>query len=93
MWFIIGLLLGAALLGLAMFLRSRNIGVKWYEWTIGSIGLLMLLFTILNFTGSLTEHENFAAWTFLWLSGLPSVILIGIALFLPWRRHYKASSN
>ena len=90
MWFIIGLILGSALLALILFLRTRNIAVKWYEWLIGAIGLLMLLFTILNFSGSLAEHENFAAWTFLWLSGVPSIILIGISLFLPWRRHSKA---
>jgi hypothetical protein len=90
MWFIIGLILGAALLAMVLFLRTRNLAIRWYEWLIGSVGLLMLLITILNFTGSLAEHETFAAWTFLWLSGVPSIILIGISLFLPWRRHSKS---
>lgn len=92
MWFIIGLILGVGLLALVLLLRTRNITVKWYEWIIGAIGLLLLLFTIQNFTGSFAEHENFAAWTFLWLSGLPSVIFIGISLFLPWRRHLNTGS-
>ena len=92
MWFIIGLILGAGLLALVLLLRTRKIAVKWYEWLIGAIGLILLLFTIQNFTGSLAEHEKFAAWTFLWLSGVPSIILIGVSLFLPWRRYFKTGS-
>ena len=92
MLFIIGLILGAGLLALVLLLRTRKIAFKWYEWLIGAIGLILLLFTIQNFTGSLAEHEEFAAWTFLWLSGVPSIILIGISLFLPWRRYFKTVS-
>ena len=61
MWLIIGLILGAGLLALVLLLRTRKIAVKWYEWLIGAIGLILLLFTIQNFTGSLAEHEEFAA--------------------------------
>ena len=92
MWFIIGFILGAGLLALVLLLRARNIAVKWYEWLTGAIGLMLLLFTIQNFSGSFTEYEEFAAWTFLWLFGLPSLILIGVSLFLPWRRHSKAGA-
>ena len=92
MWFIIGLILGAGLLALVLFLRTGRFTVKWYEWLIGGIGLLLLLFTIQNFFGSLAEHEEFAAWTFLWLSGVPSIILIGVSVFVPWRRYLKKDS-
>ena len=93
MWFIIGLILGACLLALVLWLRSRKMVVKWYEWLIGSIGLGLLLFTIQNFFGSLAEYEEFAAWTFLWVFGLPAIILIIIAWLLPWRRYHKVSSQ
>lgn len=92
MWFIIGLMLGIGLLALILLGRTDKISVKWYEWLIGAIGLLLLLFTIQNFSGSLTEHEKFAALTFLWLSGVPSVILICVSIFLPWRRYSKTDS-
>lgn len=92
MWFIIGLILGAVLLALVLLLRTRKIAVKWYEWLIGALGLILLLFTIQNFSGSLVEHEEFAAWTFLWLSGVPSIILICVSIFLPWRRYFKTGS-
>jgi len=64
MWFIIGFILGAGLLTLVLLLRARNIAVKWYEWLTGAIGLMLLLFTIQNFSGSFTEYEEFVAWTF-----------------------------
>ncbi len=91
MWFLIGLVIGAGLLALALWLHSRRIVVKWYEWLIGAIGLGLLLFTIQNFVASFAEYEEFAAWTFFWVFGLPSVILLGLACLLPWLRHRKVS--
>ena len=61
MWLIIGLVIGAALVTLALWLRGRRIVVKWYEWLIGAIGLLLLLFTIQNFVASFAEYEEYAA--------------------------------
>lgn len=90
MWFIIGLILGVALLALVVWLRSRKIVVKWYEWLIGALGIGLLLFAIQNFVGSLAEYEKIAAWTFLWVFSLPAIILLAVAWFMPWRRHRKA---
>ena len=91
MWFIIGLVIGAGLLTLALWLHSRKIVVKWYEWLIVALGLLLLLFMIQNIVGSIAEMETIAAWQFLWLIGLPAIILLALAWWLPWRRHRRAS--
>ena len=90
MWLIIGLILGAALLGLILWLRGRDIRVTWYEWLIGVIGLLLLLFTIQNFAGSFIELEPTAAWMFLLVTGLPALILLALAWQLA-RRHRAGS--
>jgi uncharacterized membrane protein len=79
MWFIIALLIGAAVAGLMFFLKSRGIKVSWYEWLIGIVGVALLLFTIQNYGASLNEFESGAATTFLLVTGLPSVILLAIA--------------
>ena len=92
MWLIIGLVIGAGLLALVFWLRSRRIVVKWYEWLFGVIGLGLILFTAQNFDASLAEHEEIAAWMFLPVFGLPSIILLAIASLLTWRRHRKVSS-
>jgi uncharacterized membrane protein len=90
MWLIIGLVIGAGLLALVLWLHSRKIAVTWYEWLVGAIGLLLLFFTIQNFTTSFAEHEPTAAWRFLLVLGLPSVILLAIACLLPWWHHRRA---
>ena len=51
MWFIVALVVGVGLAWLIMFTRGRNIKITWYEWLIGIIGLLLLLFTIQNAVG------------------------------------------
>ena len=93
MWLIIGLIIGAALVTLALWLRGRRIVVRWYEWLTGVIGLLLLFFTIQNFLASFAEYEEYAAWTFLWVFGLPAIILLAIACILPWLRHRRVSSQ
>jgi hypothetical protein len=92
MWFIFGLIVGAGILTLVLWLRNRNIGMKWYEWLIGVIGLGLLLLMIQNIIGSVREMETLAAWQFLWIIGLPALILLSLAWWLPWRRNRKTSS-
>ena len=86
MWLIIGLIAGAAVLGLVLWMRGKDVSVKWYEWLIGAIGLLLLLFTIQNYAGSLAELESTAANMFLLVSGLPAIILLAVSWQLVARR-------
>lgn len=86
MWLITGLILGAALLGVILWLRGKNMSFTWYEWLIGIVSLLLLLFTIQNFAGSFAEMEPFAAWLFLPVTGLPAVILMVLVWQLASRR-------
>ena len=86
MWLIIGLVAGAAVLGLVLWMRGKDISVKWYEWLIGALGLALLLFTIQNFAGSLAELESTAANMFLLVSGLPAILLLAVSWQLVARR-------
>jgi uncharacterized membrane protein len=86
MWLIIGLIAGAAALGLVLWMRGKDVAVKWYEWLVGALGLVLLLFTIQNFAGSIAELESTAANMFLLVTGLPAIILLAIAWQLVARR-------
>ncbi len=94
MWLflIAGLIIGAGLIGLELWTRNQNIVVTWYDRLIGAIGLLLILFTIQNYFGSLAELEPTAANLFLLISGLPGVILAAVAAALIWRRRGAAAS-
>ena len=76
---IIGAIVGAAIFWLTSWLRSKNVVTKWYDWVIGILGLLLLIFTIQNFFGSNAELESTAASLFLLVTGLPALILVAIA--------------
>jgi hypothetical protein len=86
MWLIIGLVAGAAILGLVLWMRGKDIAIKWYEGLIGALGVVLLLFTIQNFAGSLAELESTAANMFLLVTGLPALILLAVAWQLIARR-------
>jgi len=90
MWLLISLVFGAVLATLILWLRSRKITLKWYEWLIGAIGIGILFYMIRNISGSLADNEARAAVAFLWLFGAPAIVLLAIAWLLPWRRHRKA---
>jgi hypothetical protein len=91
MMFIVGIIVGIAVLAVLAWLRSKNIALKWYEWLIGILGLLALAFTVQNFFASFIELEPDAAWMFLLLTGLPAIILLVVAWRLIARRTDSAA--
>jgi len=90
MWLIVGIIVGALILGLALWLRSKGMSMTWYEWLIGIIGVAFLLFTVQNYFGSQAELEPKAANMFLLVTGLPALILLAVT----WQlviRHKKTA--
>ncbi|GAI96456.1 putative reductive dehalogenase anchoring protein (rdhB) [marine sediment metagenome] len=90
LWFILGGVVAAGLLALVLWLRSKSIEVKWYDRLMGALGLLLLIFTVQNFYTSFIELVPQAAWMFLLVTGLPSVILLVIPIQLVLRRRRTA---
>lgn len=90
MWFIAALVLGFAIAGAIFYMRSKKITLSWYEWLIGIIGFLLVLFTIQNYIEVRGEFETKAANMFLLVIGLPGIILMAISWQLAARRQKKA---
>lgn len=87
--FILGIIVGVALLGLVLWLQRKEFVIKWYEWLLAALGLVLLIWTVNDFFVSMSEHNEAAARVFLWLLGTPAIVLLGLAIFLPWWRYFK----
>ena len=85
-WIIFGAAFSVAMVALVLWLRRNNISVTWYEWLIGIVGVLLLVFTIQNTWGSLYELESAAAGMMWLIVGLPAFVLMILAGSLVWRR-------
>ena len=86
MWFLAALILGAVIGGLLLWMRNRNMSLTWYEWVIGVIGLLMVLFGVQNYFASVSEVELNAAPLYLLIVALPGLVLLVVAGLLANRR-------
>lgn len=90
MWFIIGIVLGGALLGLMWLMRNKGVSLTWYEWLIGIVGVALLLYGIQNLAGGLVETETTAGWLLLVVFGVPALILLTATWQLVRRHHRRA---
>ena len=90
MWLLFGIAIGAGLLFLVLWLRSRGISLKWYEYLLGFIGLILLIFTLQNYEASVAELEPNAPVMFLLVFGIPGLVFLLITAFLVWFRWHRA---
>jgi hypothetical protein len=90
MQFILGMVVGAALLWLVSWLRAKAVDVRWYELLLAALGFVMLLWTVNDFFASMAEHNETAGFIFLWLLGVPAIILISLPVFLYWWRKNRS---
>jgi hypothetical protein len=91
MWFIVALIVGAGLATLFMWMRSNGMATKWYDWVIGIVAILLFVFGLQNFIGSGAEAEADAASMWLWVTIIPSLVLLAIAGQFIWRRNRSQS--
>ena len=79
--------IAAFLVGALIFwMRSRDIGFTWYEWLIGIAAVILIVFSLVNFFGSMAEEESQAATMFLLITGLPGLVLAVVTWQLAARR-------
>ena len=90
-WLIAGLIVGGGFVALFWWLRSKDISVKWYEWLLGALGLILILLTIQNIFAAIAENEAQASLWYFLLLGLPGLILVAVAAQLANMRYRRAS--
>jgi hypothetical protein len=89
MLFILGLIVGAGLMALAFWLQRSAVIVKWYEWLLGGLGFILGVWAVNDFFASMAEHNEGQGRFLLVTLGVPAILLLGLAIFLVWRRTTK----
>jgi hypothetical protein len=89
MWFIAGIIIGTAGVGLALFLSKKKVSVRWYEAVLAIVGVGLVVLGIHDFFASFSEYETRAAWTFLVMFTLTGTFMLAVAAYLPWARYRK----
>lgn len=85
--FWIGLFLGVAIGLAAMWAVHKDISVKWYEWILGAVTIVLLIITVQHYFGSLNEFEPKAAWMGALILGLLAIVFGAVTFQLVWRRN------
>ena len=93
MWLFTGLVLGIVLVALVFWLCSRKIRVAWYEWLLGVLGLLSMVFSLQNYQASVAAFEPTAPGMFLLVFGLPGLILVLLAVALALWRYFRSTRS
>ena len=93
MQFVIGLVVGAAILWLVLWLHWKDVVIRWYEWLLAGLGFVLLVWAINDFFGSMATYNETAGRLFLLILGLPAVILLGLSVFFPLRRYLKKDGD
>ncbi len=85
-WFILTFVLGAAMVGLVLWVRNRDIAIKWYDWLIGALGVVLVLASVQHLFGSIREDYLQSGLLGLVAFALPGLILLAVAWQLIARR-------
>ncbi|MGI2336496.1 MAG: dehalogenase [Dehalogenimonas sp.] len=88
-WVIIAFIFGAGLIGLLYWLRNKNITLKWFEWIIAAIGVLLLFGSLQHYLGSIREDYPGPGLYGALIFGIPALILFALVWQLVIRRHKK----
>jgi hypothetical protein len=91
MWIVIGLLAAAALGFTGLRLNRLKTPLRWWEWTLGGLGISLGLFALQNYYASVVEFEPNAPARFLLVFGLPSLALFLLGIILPVSRYLVSS--
>ncbi len=75
---------------LAAWLLAKQVKLMWYEWLLGVLGWYLGSVALQNYGASIIETEPRAAGFLLAIFGVPALILLFLAYFLPMQRAKKA---
>jgi hypothetical protein len=83
LWLFLGVMIG---LGFSWIVFKSEVQLKWYEWVLAFLGIVLVLFAAQNIQASSIELEPSAGTKLFLVVGLPGLILVSLAYLLPMMR-------
>jgi len=93
LWLILGIIIGVAAFWVFNANKSGKITVKWYQWALGIIALVMLLLTVENYINFQKELEPVAANFMLVGLGVPALLAASLIWLIPVFKKGKANTG
>jgi len=78
-WYLLGIVIGGGTIALWFSVKDK-VTLKWYEWVLSMLTILLFAFTLQTVFGSFAEYEAQAAWMSLVFLGIPTIILVVITM-------------
>ena len=78
-WWLYGVAIGSSGYALIEWAMNQMPSPVWYAWALLVAGVSGLTFTWHHFVESYAELEPKAGWVGIWVFGLPSLIITGLA--------------
>lgn len=88
-WIIFAFFLGAALVWFLVWLQKTQRSLKWYEWLIGILGIMLLIGSVQHYLGSVREDYLTPGVIGAMIFGIPALILFAVDWQLIVRRTKK----
>jgi phosphatidylserine synthase len=82
----IAFVLGVGLTVLWFWAKNKNVSIKWWEWVLGLLGVVLVSLTVQNIMAADYEEVSRTVVPFLLVTGLPGLILLVIPWQTVWRR-------
>ncbi|MCB8814943.1 hypothetical protein [Desulfosporosinus shakirovi] len=83
LWLFLGIVIGFILSFVILKVKAGQLSVKWYQWVLASVSVVLLLLTIENYLGLKMELETYASNFVLLAMGLPAVVLGALIWIIP----------
>jgi uncharacterized membrane protein len=80
-------LFGAAVVALIVWLLKQNIKLRWYEWLMGALAIILAVAAIQHYSGSMQENIPQAANLGVMMFGIPAVVLAVVTGLTAWRHN------
>mgnify|MGYP006928185416 CR=1 FL=1 len=73
-WFVFGIVIGVGTTVLWYAVKDKT-SLRWFEWLLGALTILLVGFTLQTFFASFAENEPTAGWMSLIFLGFPAIVL------------------